>query len=81
MIETITTLVIPSRLEELFILLTFLAIWIYYFGIKEETKLRVTPSVSIMTTVYTVLILSAVMSLISFAIVNMVLTYLGGLLL
>lgn len=69
---------IPVRLEEVFILLSFLAIWIYYFGIKEETKIKMLPHQSITTTVCTVLILSGIASVISFAVVNMILTHLEG---
>jgi len=72
--------VIPNRIEELILVLALLAVWIYYFGLREESKIRVNNGMSIMNTVYTVLILSAFMTVVSFALLNIIPSILGCLL-
>lgn len=78
MIETITTIVIPQRIEELIGILLLLVLWIYHFGLREESKIKIDYSKSISETVSIIIILSSVMAVVSYLLLKALFWFIGG---
>jgi len=79
MMETITTIVIPQKIEEWIAILLLLALWIYYFGLRDESKITVNYNKSISETVSIIMVLSFVMTAISYLLLKALFWFIGGL--
>lgn len=66
MIETITNMAVPQRIEEWIAILLLLALWIYYFGLRKESKIKGKYNEPIISTVSIIMIWSLIMTMISF---------------
>ena len=78
MMEMITGIVIPQRIEEWIAILFLLALWIYHFGLREETKIKIDYNKSISETVSMIIIWSLIMTAITFFSLKVIFRLAGG---
>ena len=79
MIEMITNVVMPQRLEELIGLFLILTFWIYYFGLRKDSKISVNYSRTINETVSAIMIFSFIVTMFTYLSIKVIFWFIGDL--